>query len=258
MKHLKSAAFVAVMILLELILIGCDAAKQVSAPQPPPVVVTEPPPAKPEVPPKATPGGEAPGTVAPQRLSWENTDAPHPERRPSSEHLWKLVAADLATYARATDITTFCPKFFSISTDLEIKSIAELIVAVTYHESGYKPTSWMTETTMGTDPVTGNQVKSEGLLQLSYQDMKNFGYLAGCGIDWSKDRGLAQDDPKKTIFDPLINLTCGMRIMKDQINRKGAFTLSSGVYWAVLNIGGKYTQIPDIIKRVKKNVPACN
>ena len=59
MKHIKSAAFVAAMILVEFLLLGCEAAKQVSAPQPPPVVVTQPPPAKPQQPPQAGPSKPA-------------------------------------------------------------------------------------------------------------------------------------------------------------------------------------------------------
>jgi hypothetical protein len=69
----------------------------------------------------------------------------------------------------------------------------------------------MIETTMGTDPVTGKQVASEGLLQLSYQDVPNYGSVLKyplCKIQWSKDKSLSVTDPKKTILDPYINLEC--------------------------------------------------
>ncbi|MEN0057917.1 MAG: hypothetical protein AAGB31_03715 [Bdellovibrio sp.] len=67
----------------------------------------------------------------------------------------------------------------------------------------------MTENTMGTDLVTGKQVVSEGLLQLSYQGVPNYGATLKyplCRIEWSKDKNLAATDSKKTILDPLINL----------------------------------------------------
>ena len=51
----------------------------------------------------------------------------------------------------------------------------------------------MVETTMGADSVTGKQVASEGLLQLSYQDIPNYGALLkypACKIDWQKDKAL--------------------------------------------------------------------
>jgi hypothetical protein len=102
-----------------------------------------------------------------------------------------------------TDVTLFCPKYFSLSTDLKVNFWGALF-------AGYNPTSRYQETTMATDPVTHPPVYSEGLLQLSYQDITGWSF---CDFDWSQDRTLSPKDPKKTILDPYRNLECGIKIM---------------------------------------------
>lgn len=94
---------------------------------------------------------------------------------------------------------------------------------------------------MGTDPVTGRQVASEGLLQLSYQDVQWAPY---CEFDWSVDKKYSDTDARKSIFDPeKITEDCGIQILDRQVAKKSNIALSSGVYWAVLKIGGKYRGI---------------
>ena len=155
----------------------------------------------------------------------------------------------------ADDIETFCPKYRSLSDDQRSNFWGQLFAGVAKFESGWKPTSRMVETTMGTDPITGRQVASEGLLQLSYQDEGS--YRLDCGFDWSKDKNLTDADPKKTILDPYNNLKCGISIMAKQLKNKRAIALSSNVYWAVLKINGKYTKITEIAA-VTKQLPFCN
>jgi len=155
-------------------------------------------------------------------LYWENTTEKHDERKPWSDKVTKIISDNFAIYDKAEDITFFCPKYNKLTNEQKIKAHAEVIVGVVKHESSFNPTSRMVETTMSIDPVTGKQVASEGLLQLSYQDMSNYGSITkGCGIDWSKDKKLSVTDKNKTIFDPLINLECGLRIYTNQLkNRK--------------------------------------
>ena len=130
---------------------------------------------------------------------------------------------------------------------------AELISAVAFHESGWKPTSRMKEPGLGTDPVTGQTVWSEGLLQLSYQDTE---WARFCRFDWNRDKDLAPNDPAKTILDPALNLDCGVRILAGQIHRTHFVVLASGVYWSVLKEGGNHTKVAEIAAMTKK-LPFC-
>lgn len=155
----------------------------------------------------------------------------------------------------ASDAPKFCPKWNSLDEETKKIAFAEMLVATSYHECGWNPTKRMTETTMGIDPVTGKQVVSEGMFQLSYQDQRS--YKIDCGFDWSIDKSLSVTDPRKTILDPEKNIRCAVTIMARQVKNKNAVFLSSGVYWAVLKVNGKYSKIPDIVKRTRARVPAC-
>jgi hypothetical protein len=106
----------------------------------------------------------------------------------------------------------------------------------------------MHEKTMGTDPVTKKPVYSEGLLQLSYQDTQ---WATHCKFDWKADQYLDPKDSSKTILNPYRNLYCGVGIMANQIKKRKDIALVTGVYWAVLKQGGRYSKIPEITKQVK-------
>lgn len=194
-----------------------------------------------------------PVTVPRAALSWENTTQAHPERAPWSDSLLALVAANLADFSQASDVTIFCPNIRQLSQAQQSMAIAELVIADIYYESGYDPTSRMQETTMGQDPLTHLPVFSEGLLQLSYQDQE---WAPFCKFDWPHDKLLSPTDPKKTILDPYINLACGVKIMSNQVKNKGSFTTQSN-YWSTLKNNGKYSKVNEIINRVKANVKEC-
>ena len=106
---------------------------------------------------------------------------------------------------------------------------------------------------MGEDPVTGQQVHSEGLLQLSYQDGRSWDF---CKFDWGKDQHLSPTDPRKSIFDPYINLTCGLGILSRQIRRHGRIVLGKGAYWAVIKSTNKRNRIAEI-RQIVQGLPFC-
>ncbi|WP_374079247.1 hypothetical protein [Bdellovibrio bacteriovorus] len=175
-------------------------------------------------------------------LAWESTK--YPERTLWSQHLQKIILNEWSSLLPgANDITNFCPRYNSLDNNERANVWAQLFVAIAKYESAYSPTSRMHETTMGTDPVTRQPVYSEGLLQLSYQDIQ---WAPWCKFDWSKDKNLSGSDPRKTILDPYLNLDCGVGIMAKQIKSKGSIVVSSGVYWAVIKSGGRYQQISNI------------
>ncbi|NUN05884.1 MAG: hypothetical protein HUU57_08985 [Bdellovibrio sp.] len=199
-----------------------------------------------ETPLPATPPVEIPSYKM-TALSWETSK--NPERKLWSEYLQNILINEWSSLLNgASDITNFCPTYDQLNIDQKANVWAQIFVAIAKYESAYSPTSRMHETTMGNDPVTNQPVYSEGLLQLSYQDIQ---WAPWCEFDWSKDRSLSATDPRKTILDPYLNLNCGVGIMAKQIKSKGSIVVSSGVYWAVIKSGGKYQQISNIQSMVK-------
>lgn len=152
------------------------------------------------------------------------------------------------------DVKEFCPAFFSLSRDEKLNFWVYLISAVVKYESAFDPTSRMKEPGMGTDPVTGQPVYSEGLLQLSYQD--SLGYKFCDEFDWRSDSKLAVRDPKKTILDPYKNLACGIRILNQIVARKDLIAFDSGHYWSTLKPSRANSKVPPI-KKLTNGIPFC-
>ncbi|WP_373998005.1 murein L,D-transpeptidase catalytic domain family protein [Bdellovibrio bacteriovorus] len=192
------------------------------------------------------------GTYAMHALSWETSS--NPERKQWSQYLMKLLLNDWSSLLNgASDMKDFCPRYASLSNHDRANVWAQLFSAMTKFESNYNPLSRMHETTMGTDPITKKPVYSEGLLQLSYQDITGWNF---CKFDWNKDKNLSATSPKKTILDPYINLHCGVGIMAKQVARKGVIKLSTGAYWAVIKTNSKYQKISQITSMVRA-LPLC-
>ncbi len=108
------------------------------------------------------------------------------------------------------------------------------------------------ESKLGTDKVTGEPVYSEGLLQLSYQDVLSYPHL-GLPFDWNADKVLVRTDCSKTILDPLKNITGGIAILAEQIRRQGMIVLKHP-YWSTLGDPSIWTasKVAKIIDMVRK------
>src|ERR1035437_9031673 len=68
-------------------------------------------------------------------------------------------------------LASVCPKWEQVDKPSVWLKFWENIIQ---HESSMNPNSTYTETSMGIDPITGKQVVSAGLLQLSFQDVPNY------------------------------------------------------------------------------------
>lgn len=198
----------------------------------------------------ATPAPTPPANFQYQALAWESSS--HPERKGWSTYAIQIADEELDNLDQVQDAGTFCPKYDSLSRQQKTNFWAQLVAGMSYYESGWNPLSRYKETTMGTDPITGQPVYSEGLLQLSYQDIRGYSF---CEFEWSKDKYLSATDPKKTILDPYKNLHCGIKILASQLARKKNIVLSSGLYWAVLRKGN--STVPKIATITKK-LTFCN
>lgn len=192
-------------------------------------------------------------------LSWEKG---HPERKEWTDLTASLVRENLSTFSNASDVTEFCPKYKQLDDNGKVHVWSELVSSISKFESAWNPASRYVEKSMGTDLITGKKVVSEGLLQLSYQDEKNYPDVAACkDFNWSADKNLADNDPNKTILSARINLNCGIGILVQLVKRKGVIAQDSPYrgapqYWSVTR-GGSSHHKSEIIAMVQKGITSC-
>jgi hypothetical protein len=201
--------------------------------------------------PQATPAPKAdekPPESLTVKLSWEEG---HPERAEWSKSVVSSIEASSLMQAKPLDMEKFCPTYPKLTAKQKPWVWAELISAMAFYESAWKPTAAMVETGLSLDAVTGKQIRSEGLLQLSYQDALYY----KCGFVWLKDKHLSPTDPMKTIFQPKVNLACGVKILARQIERRNLVVVPSSPYWSVI-YEGKNSRVAEIKKRVQAS-PLC-
>lgn len=241
MKQMKTTN--AVMILIFLILLwfcfllgGCE---KVTIPAPPEQlpVTSQPLTPTPILENTPTPTPQIPVDIYPV-LTWNKPEW--------TTYLVKSIKSDFGVISKAKDLPELYPGYEKLNDEQKVNVIAELLVQVMKYESNWKPDCYYVESTMGIDPITGRQVASEGLFQLSYQDQKNYIKYFDCGFDWSKDKLLKNNDPKKTIFDPEKNIKCGVKILARQVEKYGSITISKGAYWSTLKIDGRHSKIDKI------------
>ena len=157
------------------------------------------------------------------------------------------------------DMESFCPMYSRLGHQDQLNVWVQLLAGVVDYESGFNPVSYMTEATMGNDPITGAQVISAGLFQLSYQDTPNYkSHVAPgvCVFDYPSDRKLAMTDIHRTINDPKNNITCAVSIMNYLVGRHGAIAYDSGNYWSTLMPSSKYGKVSQI-KAITRALPFC-
>lgn len=121
-------------------------------------------------------------------LSWEKF---HIERASWSKFTIQTLDS-LFDNSLCEDMTRFRSNYNSLNRQQKVNVWAELISSICKFESAWKLNSWMEED-MGIDPVTKKKVRSEGLLQLSYQDKPNYADLP-CRFDWNLDKNLNEND----------------------------------------------------------------
>lgn len=173
-------------------------------------------------------------------LYWENTTEAHPERTAWSDALIAGFSADFDLYSKAKDITEICPKYHALEKQDKLKALGEFWVAVAYFESGFNPKSESVD--VGTKTDKGSW--SVGLYQLSSNDNS------------SKELSGSYEKLK----DPIFNIKVSLFQIKKQVSKRNVFFLpnhDSMRYWAVILKGNRYSQIPNVLARVKKHAPKC-
>ncbi len=153
----------------------------------------------------------------------------------------------------ARDVRRFCPRFAQMSDGDKRAFWAYFFQALAGAEAGLKPTTDVRHTEPAVavkDDVTKRMVRSEGLLQLTYMDAQRY----GCDFDWTQDKGLPEHDPAKTILQPKNNLTCGVKILENQMIEQRKPLLTRTSYWSTLQPG---TVSYRVFARQMTNVPAA-
>jgi hypothetical protein len=134
------------------------------------------------------------------------------------------------------DVRRFCPRFYTMSEVDKRAFWAYFFQALAGAEAGLDPQTRVRHTEAAVaviDPVTHRAVRSEGLLQLTYEDQQRY----GCDFDWDADRTLEPKDPNNTILRPKNNLECGVKILDRQIIGMHKSLLSPTGYWSTLQPG---------------------
>lgn len=134
------------------------------------------------------------------------------------------------------DVRRFCPRFYDLSEVDKRAYWAYFFQALAGAEAGLDPKTRVRHTEPAVavkDAVTGRAVRSEGLLQLTYEDAERY----GCDFDWDRDKTLKPDDPSRTILQPRNNLECGVKILTKQIIDQHKPLLSRSGYWSTLQPG---------------------
>ncbi len=164
------------------------------------------------------------------------------------------LAPEMLLSARvARDVRPFCPRFATMSEADKRAFWAYFFQALAGAEAGLKPTTDVRHTEpeiAKRDTVTKRMVRSEGLLQLTYMDAERY----GCEFDWQADKVLPEKDPAKTILQPRNNLTCGVKILEDQLITHKRPLLTRLSYWSTLQPGRPSYRV---FAKQMTNVPAA-
>jgi hypothetical protein len=152
------------------------------------------------------------------------------------------------------NVRQFCPRFSAMSEADKRAFWAYFFQALAGAEGGLKANvvARHSQPEMQVkDSVAGTRGRTQGLLQLTYEDQKRY----GCDFDFDADRHLPVKDPERTILRPKNNLECGVHILEQELFNQHKSLLSRTQYWSTLQPG---TLSYRVFAKQMTNVPtAC-
>ena len=165
----------------------------------------------------------------------------------------------------ASRMTKVCPSWASLSGAERETFWSSLLWSIAGPESSRNRLAIYRETSLPVDQVTGVQIRSEGLLQLSYSDVPAYSYEGG-DISWVADKAMALADyakvaklgnPARTILNAYANLNLGLWIMHRLIAIYPTQSLDAafGHYWATMRSSGSTFAV--VVKNLKNSIPVC-
>lgn len=148
-------------------------------------------------------------------------------------------------------MSSYCPAYPKLSKEEKLKFWTDFLFALAKPESSHHRALIYREGTMDTDAITGQQVRSEGLFQLSYQDGNSYG--AQCRFDWAADKakalaefksGVKYGDGTRSIHDAYNNMLCTIHVIHAHLTKyakksDGSFRRfqdALGSYWYVMKV----------------------
>jgi hypothetical protein len=148
----------------------------------------------------------------------------------------KSIPPEMLSSQVPRDVKRFCPRFYDMNETDKRAFWAYFFQALAGAEAGLDPKTRAHHTQPEVnvrDGVSGMSGRTEGLLQLTYEDEKRY----GCDFDWQSDRKLPAKDPNRTILQPKNNLQCGVKILANQIIVQHRPLLYHAGYWSTLQPG---------------------
>ena len=158
-----------------------------------------------------------------------------------------------------------CPRWIQLNPVQRRTFWSTLLWAIANPESSYQRTQVFSEPTSTVDRVTGLRIRSEGLMQISYSDVRNYRYLEG-DISWYKDKEMALNDyamelphgnPKRTILNAYANLNLAIWIMAKnlRLHDDEAFDVALAHYWSTMDV--KRKGFPKVLKGLQSKAKYC-
>ena len=149
------------------------------------------------------------------------------------------------------DVRRFCPRFYEMGETDKRTFWAYFFQALAGAEAGLNPDTTVRKSEKH-DEVSGAAMRSQGLLQLAYEDQQRY----GCNFNWEADRLLKPNDPARTILQPKNNLECGVKILANQILVQHKPLLTRSGYWSSLHPDGQSFRV--FAKQMTNPPTACH
>jgi hypothetical protein len=160
---------------------------------------------------------------------------------------------DLLTPEIGHQVRRFCPRFAAMPEADKRAFWAYFFQALAGAEGGLKTTAVVRHSQpemQVKDSVSGTTGRTQGLLQLTYEDQKRY----GCDFDFEADHRLPVKDPGRTILRPKNNLECGIQILEQELIGQHKPLLARTQYWSTLQPG---TVSFRVFAKQMTNVPAA-
>lgn len=149
------------------------------------------------------------------------------------------------------DIAKFCPSYSTLREAQKINFWAYLVSAISMYESGFDARARDAQPDF--DDATGLWSYAEGLMHISYREILRHTF---CALDWETDSQLPGRDERRTIFNPLKNLDCGIKILATEVASNKL--ISHGFSpWKSLRPTGRNSRVQEI-QRVTRALPFCH